>query len=262
VSRAVDHSTGNARIGAALKAAGCTGVFRYAAAGRGDVNITAGEIADLEAHGIDIAIVNEHEAGYLLGGYPIGYERALEARAICRACGLPDGVIYFAGDSESLQASSHNLGLVGDAMRGAGDAIGRGNVGFYGSAFVIDYLVARYPWIRYFWQTSAWSSGRRHPAACAYQEPRQQLIGGVQCDLDELMAADWGQRGYIPPLPPAPEDTMAIAVAQNEDGKLECFVELASGEVKHIKQDATTLGWWQRPDGKPNWLSLGHPAAP
>jgi Rv2525c-like, glycoside hydrolase-like domain len=261
VNRAVDHSTGGARIGAQLQTAGITGIFRYACAGRSDVNITPGEIADLRMHGVEVAVVNEHAAGYLLGGYSVGHLAALEGQEIARACGLPDGVVYLAGDSESLQDSNRTMALVGDACRGAGDAIGRENVGYYGSYPVIDYLARHYPWIRYYWQTAAWSGGRRHPLACAYQEPRQALFGNVQCDLDELLADDWGQRGYQPPPPPpTPEDTMAIAVAQNEDGKLECFVELASGEVKHIKQDATKLGWWQKDNGQPEWLSLGHPA--
>ena len=63
----------------------------------------------------------------------------------------------------------------------------------------------------------------------------------------------------VMPVPPTPEDTMAIAAATNQDGSLEVFVELSTGEVKHIKQDATPLGWWQKADGSPNWLSLGTP---
>jgi hypothetical protein len=62
--------------------------------------------------------------------------------------------------------------------------------------------------------------------------------------------------------PPTPEDTMAIAVAADADGLLEVFVELSTGEVKHIKQDTSTpLQWWQNKDGTPNWLSLGNPGA-
>src|SRR5512142_946191 len=194
--KAADHSTAHARIGAALKAAGYGGIFRYAAAGRASVNITQEEIEDLRAHGIQIAIVNEHGAGYLLGGYSTGHQRAIETRQITRACGLQDGVIYLAGDSEELQASTRNMSLVGDALRGAGDAIGRDNVGLYGSYYLIDYIARHYPWVRHFWQTAAWSRGLRHPRACAYQQARQVTIGGVQCDINEILAADWGQRGY------------------------------------------------------------------
>ena len=61
------------------------------------------------------------------------------------------------------------------------------------------------------------------------------------------------------PTPTPPEGTVAIAVGTNHDGLLEVFVELASGEVKHIKQDPSTpLQWWTK-DNQPNWLSLGNP---
>ena len=78
-------------------------------------------------------------------------------------------------------------------------------------------------------------------------------------DLDRNLFRDDFFTTTPPPAPEPPEDTMAIAVAPNQDGHLEVFVELASGEIKHIKQDATQLGWWENQDGTPNWLSLGTP---
>jgi Rv2525c-like, glycoside hydrolase-like domain len=250
--RAVDHSTTGARIGAALKSAGVGGVFRYAGLGRTDVNITAGEVADLRAHNIAIAIVNEHSAGYLLGGYQAGYDAAKGARDVCRAAGLPDGVIYMAGDSEQLQDAG-NIPRVGDALRGAGDAIGRSNTGLYGSYYLIEGVKNRCSWIRYWWQTAAWSGGHRHPLACAYQEPRQALYGGVQCDLNEILAEDWGQRGR--PTEGA-NDNMAITLI-NENGHMEHF-KVWHGAVIHTVHNPTVAnpgGWTD------DWLSLGNPGS-
>lgn len=195
--RGCDHCVGGARIGALLKAAGYVGVIRYAAAGRSDVNVTRAEVDDLRAHGIGLAIVNEHAAGYLLGGYTVGHDRALGARQVCRDAGLDDGVIFMAGDSETLQASTQNQALVADALRGAGDAIGRENVGFYGSYYMIQYLLRSSPWIQYWWQCAAWSGGLKddgsgrprliHPAACALQRAVTEYVGGVELDPDDLL---------------------------------------------------------------------------
>ena len=61
------------------------------------------------------------------------------------------------------------------------------------------------------------------------------------------------------PTPTPPEGTVAIAAAQNQDGRLAVFVELADGSVKHIEQDSPNADWWKKPDGTFNWLPLGNP---
>lgn len=259
MSKGCDHSNGGVKIGAALKAAGYVGVFRYACLGRSDVNITADEVQDLRNHGIQIAIVNEHQAGYLLGGYNTGYNRAIQARGICRSAGLEDGVIYMAGDSEVLQENETNRASVATAMRGCGDAIGKGNTGFYGSYYMIDYLVSHEPWIQYYWQTVAWSNRNIHPRACALQLAERDYVGGVELDVNVLYKEDWGQRGYIP----TEGDSMAIAVTKNEAGQLQIFVEKDTGEVKTTwKTDPDKGGdgnWNRDKQGNVVWQSLGKP---
>lgn len=212
MSRVIDHSTAGVSIGAALKAGGVAGVVRYAAAGRGDVNITPHEIADLRNHGLAIGIVNEHSAGYLLGGREIGKQRAHEAQQISVACGLPEGVVYMAGDDDLTlggptypgSAGSRQMQKVGAALEGAGEAIGRGNVGFYGGYFAIDWVVHNVPWIKYIWQTPGWSQRLVHPTADLYQgsqvsrQPVFSTINGVQCDVNEIRSSDWGQRTNRP----------------------------------------------------------------
>lgn len=89
------------------------------------------------------------------------------------------------------------------------------------------------------------------------------IQGGGRVDYDMSTVLDSFFPAVDPPTPPpTPEGTMAIAVAANKDGLLEVFVELDTGEVKHIKQDpAKPLQWWEDPAGKPNWLSLGTPGS-
>jgi hypothetical protein len=84
----------------------------------------------------------------------------------------------------------------------------------------------------------------------------QGRFPGASGDVDvSYVRSDFFQS----PTPKPPEGTVSIAVATDEDGLLEVFVEKTTGEVMHIKQDPTTpLQWWEK-DGQPNWLSLGTP---
>jgi len=210
--KVVDHSTGGARIGSALRAAGVSGVIRYAASGRADVNISPGEVRDLKDHGIAIGIVNEHSADYLLGGHSVGKQRAHEAQQIAHSCGLPEGVVYMAGDFDATNGGfTHrgspgdvNMEKIGQALEGAAESVGKDHVGFYGSYFAIEWLVHHVPWIKYLWQTSAWSERLLHPSANIYQgdfklhQASFETVGGVSCDVDVALMADWGQRTQRP----------------------------------------------------------------
>jgi hypothetical protein len=52
---------------------------------------------------------------------------------------------------------------------------------------------------RWAWQTKSWSHGQREPAAVLYQEVVNTesnpgpLLGGIHVDVDEVLAADFGQ---------------------------------------------------------------------
>jgi hypothetical protein len=52
---------------------------------------------------------------------------------------------------------------------------------------------------RWAWQTRAWSDGKREPAAVLYQNvivtaaDPGVLLGGTHVDVDEVLAADFGQ---------------------------------------------------------------------
>jgi hypothetical protein len=55
------------------------------------------------------------------------------------------------------------------------------------------------PGCRWAWQTAAWSDGEREPGAVLYQAENVTasdpgaLIDGVHVDVDEVLAADFGQ---------------------------------------------------------------------
>lgn len=77
------------------------------------------------------------------------------------------------------------------------------------------------------------------------------IQGGGRVDYDKSVVLDSFFQTTPPPIPP--EGTVAIAAATNQDGRVEVFVELSTGEVKHIAQETPNGVWWK------NWLSLGTP---
>lgn len=186
-----DHSTAGAIIGGTLRRDGYQGVVRYAAAGRGNVNITPAEIADLKANGVPVAIVVEHEADWLLHTASVA-GRIVGARDITRACKLPDGVLYLACDFDAQGDAT--MQQIEASLNAAAAVVGRENVGFYGGYFAIEWLV-QHGWkdINY-WQTAAWSQGLLHTYAKLYQRASTATVAGVQVDVDVVLHPDWGQR--------------------------------------------------------------------
>lgn len=215
-----DHSTNNnpTIIGGSLKREGFSGVIRYAAEGRENVNITSGEVHDLRDNGIEIGIVLEHEDNWLLIPNLVE-ERVLASREICRACGLPDGTIYMASDFDVTlggptrpgSPGDRNMQVVFESLQKAGNVIGRQNVGFYGSKFAIDWLVVKAPWITKYWQTEAWSMNEKNDHACLFQRAQTVTVAGVEVDVDEIWKSNWGQRDFFKtpeprPRPPEPDE--------------------------------------------------------
>src|SRR4051812_12867016 len=104
--------------GAALKAAGCTGVVRYAGALTESFNITAGEVADLRAHGLPIAVVSEQRTGSILEGRDAGRRMAQAAEHDAQLAELPDGLVYAAVDIDATLGGPTTPGSPGDRQMG------------------------------------------------------------------------------------------------------------------------------------------------
>lgn len=245
--KGTDHSTGGARIGGTLRAQGFHGIVRYAAEGRSDVNISRAEADDLKANGIPIGVVCEHSAQFLLGGFAVGVQRARGAESVARAAGLGSGVMYFAADWDCTNGGPTFPGSPGDqnmheilnTLSGAASVIGRDNVGFYGSYFAIDWLVHNAPWIKWYWCTEAWSKGLVHPRANLYQRATSTNVAGVDCDIDVILTANWGQRTGKPVPPKPPVDPLAIFPTSVGDPKMpnhgneRLTVEQTIGALQH-----------------------------
>ncbi|MFE0021918.1 glycoside hydrolase domain-containing protein [Amycolatopsis sp. NPDC059021] len=189
MATALDYSSGYPAATAILDA-GHAGVIRYVGTPGRAKNINAPEYADLTAHGVGVALVYEDHAGDSLGGYPAGQRAARLARADADAIGFPSSrPIYFAIDSDQITATDFDLAMA--YLDGAAAILGHHRVGVYGEADIIDRAVPAHA--EFGWQTSAWSRGRRSGRAHLFQQPGQIWVGGIECDVSEILADDWGQ---------------------------------------------------------------------
>jgi hypothetical protein len=197
-----DYSAGRPG-GAALAAAGVKAVGRYAAAGRPGINVTAAEVRDLRAHGIDVFVYNEHEAGYMLGGAARAATTVPGAVKVCRDAGLPDGPIFYAVDFDATRggpptsaAALADMRKLADFLTAAARITGWDAVGVYGGYYVVEWLLDNLPGLRHAVQTSAWSAGRWEPRAFCRQDGYNWTINGVNCDHLTITDPDEGSLRY------------------------------------------------------------------
>lgn len=228
---ALDYSAGHPTA-AQVTAAGYVGVIRYVGfdPAQRPKCMTAAEYADMTGHGVPVALVYENTAGDMLAGRAAGQTAAQRARAWAGRIGFPaHRPIYYACDTDiifgaarwdALQAAgaiglvehlhgapltASQMGAVLDYLRGAADVEGDvGLVGVYGEYDVME-QAALAGVARFFWQTRAWSGGRRSPHADLLQEIGTYVVGGIACDRNTILTPDWGQTGATP-IPP--EDAM------------------------------------------------------
>jgi hypothetical protein len=179
--------------GAAIKQAGYDFCVRYLTSGGPGLPgklLTTAEYADLQAHGIAVAVNFETTADRMLDGYNAGVTDARLADQTLRAVGHPpDSPIYFSADWDA--APSDQVAI--DAyLRGCASVIGIDRVGIYGGYWVVKRCLDNGT-ARWAWQAQAWSGNNRDPRAHIFQHAQYVTVGGVQCDLNEALQPDFGQ---------------------------------------------------------------------
>lgn len=167
---------------AALKAAGCSVVFRYLSQPGWPKNLTKPEADELLAGGIAIVLNYETTADFMLGGYSAGVSCARSARAQATALGSPpDRRIYYSAD---FDATAAQIPAILDFDRGAASVDGAPEVGGYGGLRVA--LAEDAAGFRT-WQTVAWSGGQWDMRSLARQTGEQRTIGGVVVDVNQII---------------------------------------------------------------------------
>lgn len=166
---------------AALKQAGCKVVFRYLSQPGWPKNLTKPEAQELLAAGIAIVLNYETSATFMLGGYSAGQACAKSARAQADVLGAPKTArIYYSAD---FDVTAGQVPTVMAFLRGAASVDGAAEVDAYGGLRISQAAAAAgmRPW-----QTVAWSGGVWDPRDVARQTGRQQIVGGVQVDVNEI----------------------------------------------------------------------------
>lgn len=128
--------------GAALAAAGVAAVGRYLA--NDSRGITAGEYADLVAHGIGLWLVKESQSADLsvsmLNGYNKGVADALAAEAAIKQVGLPAGAPVFWAADFDVAPGSARVAQAEAYVDGWNTIIPAGRRGGYGGLWFLNYL--------------------------------------------------------------------------------------------------------------------------
>ncbi len=199
-----------------IKAAGYGGVVNYVSQSRPGANFGAKpitrEYADaLRAAGLQIVSNFQYgkpgwpDPSDFTRGYDGGVADAHTALQLHNAAGgTASAPIFFSVDDNIDENSWNTLAI--NWFRGINSVLGVGRTGVYGDAQVCGWAIrdgvigssttAGHRWA---WQTKAWSNGAREPAAVLYQavvnSPSNPgpLLGGINVDVDEVLAPDFGQ---------------------------------------------------------------------
>ncbi|MCV7413120.1 twin-arginine translocation pathway signal [Mycobacterium florentinum] len=200
-----------------IKAAGYAGVINYVSAERPGAHFEAKpitrEYADsLRAAGLQIVSNFQYgKPGWpatpsdLTRGHDGGVADAQTAQQLHAAAGGPNSApIFFSVDDDIDQNTWNTLAL--EWFRGINSVLGVGRTGIYGHYNACGWAIrdgvignstsAGHRWA---WQTRSWSHGQREPMAVLYQAivntPSNPgpLLGGINVDVDDVLAADYGQ---------------------------------------------------------------------
>ena len=121
------------------------------------------------------------------------------------AAGGPGSAPIFFSIDDDIDVNTWNSVAV-QWFRGINSVLGVGRTGIYGHADACGWAIrdgvignsttAGHRWA---WQTKSWSHGEREPAAVLYQavvnspSNPSPLLGGINVDIDEVLAPDFGQ---------------------------------------------------------------------
>jgi hypothetical protein len=231
----------------ALKRQGIRFVCRYLAPNHPTYHwkrLTKPEVKAIKAAGMGLVTVWESSAGRALAGYNAGKVDAQDALAHLKEVGAPAGVVvYFAVDFDTTEAQQKPIN---DYFHGVKDVLGLNRVGVYGSYYVVKRLFNA-GLVTYGWQTYAWSGGQWEPRAQLRQYKNGQRIGGLSCDYDRAVVADFGQWGGHPKPKPVPKPKAPAR-----------YIVIADGEVlsNSTALPGRLLNVWNIQKKRPAWVEV------
>jgi len=201
---------------AEIKSAGYAGVVNYVSESRPGANFEAKPITRDYADALRAAglhIVSNFQYGKPGGTAPSDFTRGFDggvadahtALRLHSAAGGSDSAPIFFSVDDDINVDTWN-GLAVNWFRGINSVLGTARTGIYGHFQACQWATndgvighsttAGHQWA---WQTKSWSHGQRESTAVLYQEvvntPSNPgpLLGGINIDVDEVLAADFGQ---------------------------------------------------------------------
>lgn len=200
MAQILDYSAGYPSANS-IRNAGYSGVIRYLRKeGQSSVRpITSVEYQSMNIAGLEVALVYQHVSkSRIHQGFAAGQHDAKWALDRAKeSTGITPPAIYFAADYD---APASDFTGIGEYMRGAASVLGLGRVGCYGKWSLLDWLFGR-NLISWGWQTYAWSPGHNkdpktyHPRAHLFQRLAQVTVGGIACDVNDVLKTNYGQIG-------------------------------------------------------------------
>ncbi|GED34916.1 hypothetical protein BCE02nite_60570 [Brevibacillus centrosporus] len=183
----------------AMAAAGYKFVARYMVPERlAWKRLTKAEAGLITAAGMKVVSVFETTANRPAGGAAAGLEDGVEAYKEAQLIGQPIGsAIYFAVDFDT-KATDYTA--IEAYLRAAATKIPGYEIGVYAEYDVIEEMAKRGA-AQHFWQTYAWSGGKKSPRANIYQYKNGQTIAGHTVDFNE----SYGGEGWWDTRPQAVE---------------------------------------------------------
>lgn len=163
--------------------------------------LTRAEAETITEAGLSIISVFETTASRPAGGAGAGEIDGREAMAEAKAIKQPPGsAIYFAVD---YNAQPKDYNAIEAYLRAAAKQIQGYKVGVYGSFAVIEEM-ARRGAAECFWQTYAWSAGKKSRKANLHQYKNGVAMAGITVDLNDSFGGE-GFWDTNPKTQPAPE---------------------------------------------------------
>ncbi|MNC28517.1 hypothetical protein D3C76_761440 [compost metagenome] len=221
--------------------------------------LTRPEAEGISAAGLQIVSVYETTASRALGGRAAGLADGAIAAQTALAVGQPPGSrIYFAVD---FDASARQMDTVIQYIKAAGEASPKFRTGVYGSAAVVEAAMAAKACTG-FWQTYAWSKGRKADGIHIYQYDNGpkglgQPIHGVNVDLN-LSSGDagwWNTLSAVIQQPDSSAGEVNDYMLNKEDAnKIIAFIQaayMASGSPESRKEFHRLADELRKASGQP-----------
>jgi hypothetical protein len=156
--------------------------------------LTLSEAEAITAAGMQIISVFETTANRASGGTSAGQQDGAAALKEARLIGQPAGsTIYFAVDYD---AQPQDYDDIETYLQAASQEIPGYSSGVYGSYAVIEEMAKRKA-CQSFWQTYAWSRGKKSTYANLYQYQNDANVSGVIVDLNDSYGGEgwWNTNG-------------------------------------------------------------------